>query len=282
MKKNTIHLSAVIFSLLSVSLWAAPFADFEFVEIPAGTYYRGSPASEAGRFPNEGPRRQVRVRSAFEMQTTPLTQRQWVGLMHHNPSNIKEYVYCPATWTEVNGQKMCPENPVDRVSWDEVQDFLGRLNQATSGYHYRLPTEIEWEYAARAGSGSAYFYGDDPEQLPDHAWYYGNSLVQVRHNPDGFVPVSHPVASKAKNAWGLYDMAGNVWQWMQNAYGEYNALQILSRGDLLPTVRPDRAIRGGSYLDEARFLRSAARRNDGFGGSVGWADTGFRLVRVPE
>jgi len=100
--------------------------------------------------------------------------------------------------------------PVDQVSWNEAQTFISKLNAMEGVQLYRLPTEAEWEYAARAGSTTIYSFGNDPKQLGEYAWYRGNAQ---RH--------SHPVGQKWPNAWGLYDMLGNVWEWVQDWDGKY-------------------------------------------------------------
>ena len=100
--------------------------------------------------------------------------------------------------------------PVDQVSWNEAQTFISKLNAMEGRQLYRLPTEAEWEYAARAGSPTIYGFGNDPKQLGEYAWYRGNS---GRH--------PHPVGQKRPNAWGLYDMLGNVWEWVQDWDGKY-------------------------------------------------------------
>lgn len=125
----------------------------------------------------------------FEMQQTTVTQAQWEEVMGNNPSRIK-------------GDDL----PVTNVSWHDAQEFCKRLSERT-GDTYRLPTEAEWEYACRAGSTGKWCFGDDESQLDEYAWYYDNSSGTV-----------HPVAQKKPNAWGLYDMHGNVWEWCQDEY----------------------------------------------------------------
>ncbi len=165
----------------------------DFVLIKAGTFMMGSPEDEEGRYYKEI-QHQVILTQDYYMQTTELTQGQWEAVMGSNPSNFYN----------------CGSNcPVEKVSWNDIQAFIEKLNQRGEGI-YRLPTEAEWEYAARAGSTTAFANGGITERgcsydanLDAMGWYYGNA--------DG----THPVAQKLPNAWGLYDMHGNVWEWCQ-------------------------------------------------------------------
>jgi formylglycine-generating enzyme required for sulfatase activity len=195
---------------------------------------------------------------------------------------VHNEVECMNTHVILNGVALCPQNPVSNVSWFDAQNFIKKLNHESvgSGYVYRLPTEAEWEYAERAGSDTAYFFGDDPEKLKEYAWYFGDSIIQVGWNPDRFAAVTHPVAGKKKNAFGLYDMHGNLAEWMQDFYTQPRWPELFQNIDVSPLNKKDRVVRGGSYLEDPRNLRSAARTNDAFGGKVGWLDTGFRLVRT--
>ncbi len=171
-----------------------------FKLIPAGTFIMGSPENEGWRDTDET-QHQVTLTQAFYMQTTEVTQGQWKAVMGSNPS------YFTA----------CGDNcPVEQVSWDDVQTFITEMNRRGEGT-YRLPTEAEWEYAARAGSTTAFYNGgitvsdcgNDPK-LSAIGWYCGNSGN-----------ITHLAAQKQANSWGLYDMSGNVWEWCSDWYGEY-------------------------------------------------------------
>ena len=155
----------------------------EFVLIPSGTFKMGSDTGDA----DERPVHQVTISKAFYMGKYEVTQGQWQAIMANNPS---------ASPGDAN-------RPVDQVAWNDVQTFLSKLNAMEGGQQYRLPTEAEWEYAARAGSTTIFSFGNDPKQLGEYAWYRGNAQ---RH--------PHPVGQKRPNAWGLYDMLGNVWEWV--------------------------------------------------------------------
>ncbi|MDP8288063.1 MAG: formylglycine-generating enzyme family protein [Candidatus Electryonea clarkiae] len=190
----------------------------------------GSPSDESGRDGDEGPQHQVTI-SSFQMMTTEVTQAQWEAVMGSNPAKFK-------------GSNL----PVEQVSWNDVQDFLKKLNQSDPGKGYRLPTEAEWEYACRAGTTTRYYSGKSESDLASVGWYNGNSGKKT-----------HPVGQKKENAWGLYDMHGNVNEWCKEWYdGDYY--------DSSPTTDPQgassgpyRVLRGGSWGSYARGCRSALR-----------------------
>lgn len=128
----------------------------------------------------------------FEICEAPVTQAQYEMVMGNNPSYFKD-----------SG----PDAPVETVSFNDAQAFIKKLNEIQNEYTYRLPTEEEWEYACRAGSTTDYFFGNDESDLKDYAWYCENSDNKT-----------HPVKQKKPNAWGLYDMHGNVWEWTESVY----------------------------------------------------------------
>jgi formylglycine-generating enzyme required for sulfatase activity len=209
---------------------------FSSAAVSAGTFMMGSPEDEPGRNPDET-QHEVTLRRGFYLQTTPVTQKQWKLVMGKELSAFG------------NEGDTCP---VVGVSWDEVQEFLKKLN-ALGDAGYRLPTEAEWEYACRAGTASAFANGDIAERFCGHdacldavGWYCGNSGRKV-----------HPVARKAPNAWGLYDMHGNVWEWCQDWYGEYPAAPQMD--PLGAAFGPGRVVRGGSWFNNAQNCRSACR-----------------------
>jgi len=161
-----------------------------------------------------------------------------------------------------------PQNPVEQVSWDDAKAFCQKLSQIT-GKTYRLPTEAEWEYACRAGTTTRYYFGDDANQLENYAWYKGNS-----HG------TTHPVGQKKPNAWGLYDMTGNVWEWCEDDWhNNYIAASDDGSAWLNNDNRsqPKKCLRGGSWGLYPNNCRSAFRLNY-YRRAFRYIDLGFRVV----
>ncbi len=226
-------------------------APLEMVLIPAGTFTMGSLESETGRESDEGPQHEVTITRPFYLSKYELTEGRWASVMGVNleGAGVEEY-------------------PVAFPTWDEAQEFIARLNAAVGTDLYRLPTEAEWEYACRAGTTTAYSFGNDPELLDRYAWYV-NSRVSL----------PQPVGRKLPNAWGLYDMHGNVWEWCQDWYGTYpGGPQVDPIG---PSSGTQRSFRGGSYFFGAQFARCAFRGIRASGRRGGYT-IGLRLVRLVE
>ncbi len=224
----------------------------KFVWIKPGTFTMGSPSSESGRDDDERQHR-VTLTQGFHMQTTEVTQGQWKAIMGSNPSHFSS---CGS------------DCPVEKVSWNDVQEFIRKLNQQANGARYRLPTEAEWEYACRAGSDTAYCFGNNSGDLGGYAWYYSNSEKKT-----------HPVARKQPNAWGLYDMHGNVWEWCQDWYDKSYYDKSPSTDPEGPSSRAFRVLRGGCWNSDAGSCRSAVRSR--FNPDDRDGDGGFRLVCLP-
>lgn len=227
----------------------------EFVSIPGGTFVMGSPENEPGRAGNEGPLTEVSV-APFEMMTTPVTWDMWTSVMEDDPE------VQPPEWAT-------GDHPVTGVSWLDAWMFLERLHELDPEHIYRLPGEVEWEYACRAGTATRFFWGDrdDPEVMDRYCVYWGNS-----GNRPG------PVGAREPNPWGLYDMAGNVFEWCHDTWadsigGFSGAWNIRETPDI-----PYRVVRGGNYRSDSRGCRSAYRYS--YQEKLSGLGIGFRAVRV--
>jgi len=222
----------------------------EMVVIPSGSFTMGGEESIEEIDSREAPRHNVTLAKPFAIGKYEVTQAEWEAVMGGNPSEFK-----------------APQNPVETVSWDDAQEFISRLN-ARTGLTYRLPTEAEWEYAARAGSDTAYSFGGDTGQLGEYAWFDGNSGGK-----------SHPVGLKKPNAFGLYDMHGNVWEWVEDCYHEdYVGAPTDGSAWGAGPGSCRRVYRGGSWNDDPWHLRSALRLRYTPDGQVNFL--GFRLART--
>lgn len=221
-----------------------------FVRIPAGTYTQGSPTTETGRDSDET-QRQVTLTRDFLMQTTEVTQAQWKAVMGTNPAKHQE----PANTAR----------PVENVSYDDILTFISKLNAQTE-QSYRLPTEAEWEYAARAGSQQAFTFGSNPRFLTQYSWYTAN---------ESDPPSTQPVAQKTVNKFGLYDVHGNVAELVADFYAA-NRSSASATDPTGPSNSSLRLHKGGHFQSVESDLRLAGRqliRPDTREGMVG-----FRLV----
>jgi formylglycine-generating enzyme required for sulfatase activity len=222
--------------------------------IPPGRFLMGSPDNEPGRYVNEGPIHEVTISAGFWLFDTPCTQSLWETVMGSNESRSKS-----------------PDRPVDRVNWNDCQDFIAWINARVTGLKLVLPTEAQWEYACRAGSDTAIYSGPIPDageapMLDPIAWWSSNSWRGT-----------HPVGRLAPNAWGLYDMLGNVWEWCIDSPRSYGAAPVVD--PVGPTEHGDsRVLRGGSWDNPARYCRSAFRGRSVPGGRS--SNFGFRCARV--
>ncbi|MCK6527242.1 formylglycine-generating enzyme family protein [Myxococcota bacterium] len=246
----------------------------EFVLIPAGTFQMGTPTPTCpkddpftekdeyadcmdGVSSDEMPVHRVTISKPFYLGKTEVTQAQWVAVMGTNPARFK---------TEKAGEDS-RNHPVENVSWDDVQTFIGRLNAKEGTTVHRLPSEAEWEYACRAGSMGAYGFGNDVGQLRVHGWFGGNSGGKT-----------HAVAQLRPNAWGLYDMHGNVWEWVEDRWAKDFYASSPPTDPRGASSSSYRAYRGGSYTNDADFTRSATRGDFGTP-YTGHMDLGFRLAK---
>ena len=242
------------------------------VRLPGGSFLMGSPEGEEGAEDDERPQRLIEV-PAFSLCQTEVTQGQYEAVMGTNPSDC-DYG-C--------GEKL----PVQTVVWFEAIAYLNKLTEQesealvalgeaalTACYEgsgedvawvsgctgYRLPTEAEWEYAARAGTTTSWSFGEDPAVIRDYAWYSGNSGGMI-----------HAVGTKKPNPWGLYDLHGNVWEWVWDAYSSSSSGKVANSSGIR------RVLRGGAFNSAPEHLRSADR--SGFSGENRNGDNGFRCAR---
>lgn len=227
----------------------------EFVLIQKGKFTMGSPKDEKWRVPNEEPH-EVEIPKSFYLAKYPVTQEQYQAIMKDNPSYFQAGEGGAVEVKDLDTKQF----PVENVSWENAQAFCKKIqHQDKRSCQFRLPTEAEWEYACRAGSKTTYYFGDDPKNLSEYAWFKDNSEGRT-----------HRVGEKKPNEWGLYDIHGNVEQWCE----DYYATDEVGR----------RVLRGGSWYYREGLCRSASR--DGYGSDrhnnhVGFR-VAFRLVPCPD
>ncbi|GHV68512.1 hypothetical protein FACS1894199_15850 [Bacteroidia bacterium] len=220
-------------------------AEPEMVSVAGGTFWMGCSGEQGSDcFSDESPLHSVTV-SGFAIGKYEVTQAQWKLIMGSNPSHFK-------------GDNL----PVETVSWDDAQEFISRLNAAT-GKHYRLPTEAEWEYAARGGNKSQNYKYSGSHNLNNVGWFDDNSSSQT-----------HPVGTKLANELGIHDMSGNVWEWCSDWKGTYSSSQ--QQDPMGASSGSYRVIRGGSWAFSAANCRVSLR--DRGTPSSRRSDMGFRLV----
>jgi sulfatase modifying factor 1 len=226
-------------------------------KIPGGTFMMGSPEDETDRGLDED-QHTVTISKAFYMQTTEVTQGQWMAVMDTEPWKGKQWV------------KKGPNYAASYVPVGLAVAFCKQLSEK-EGKRYRLPTEAEWEYACRAGTKTAWIFGDDKYKLDDYAWIFSNTQAI----DEKYV---HQVGLKTPNAFGLYDMHGNLWEWCHDYYGEDYYKQSPEMDPTGPFAGGKRVLRGGAWYDFTRSTRSASRNRNGV---IYRSDSGFgfRLVR---
>ena len=226
----------------------------EMVLIPAGEFLMGSPTSDDNAGANEKPQHRVRITRPFYLGKYLITQEQWKAVMGNNPSVLK-------------GAK----NPVENINWDDGRRFLDKLNAGLGPGEgkFQLPTEAQWEYACRAGTTTRYCFGDDPSGLGQYAWFGENSGL-----------TTHPAGEKKPNAWGLYDMHGNVGEWCADWYGGGYYAVSPTNDPTGPTSGVNRVVRGGTWNRDAARCRSAHRYFDFTPVSDDYYQ-GFRVSLVP-
>ena len=232
------------------SLIGGPLPGMKFAHIPGGSFMMGSNHGER----DERPVHEVTLKPFF-MMTTEVTQAMWVEIMGNNPSHYK-------------GE----DRPVERVSWNDCQEFIRKINQKYPGKNYRLPSESEWEYACRAGTTTKYCNGNNESDLERVGWYGGNSGGKT-----------HPVGQKSPNNWDLYDMHGNVWEYCEDWCEDWNRNNYIGaptdgNARLSPSAT-HRVRRGGHYFSIS-LICTSANRDRNFPDNH-WGFNGFRLVHSP-
>lgn len=242
-------------------------ADIDFVVIQPGHFAMGSPTSDREARDFEKPQHDVMISRSFAIGRFEITQRQWEAVMGENPyqqARSNPFYGLPGMKERITH----PDHPAT-VSWNDAQAFIAVLNAREPEANYRLPTEAEWEYVARAGTDTRYSFGDNDGDLPEYAWYGGDFATGG----------THPVGTKKPNPWGLHDIHGNVWEWVADWYsGNYYASS--------PRVDPQgpdhgikRVVRGGSWHATADSWRTAFRRD--YAPAYRGISIGFRLARDP-
>ena len=222
---------------------------FKMIAVEGGTFLMGSPASDTEAYDDEKPQHEVTL-SNYYIGETEVTQELWEAVMGSNPSYLE-------------GVKL----PVENVSWYDCQAFIGKLN-AQTGKTFRLPTEAEWEYAARGGKKSKGYIYSGSNSIGDVAWYLDNSGE-----------TTHEVGTKQANELGIYDMSGNVYEWCQDWYGETYYENSSTTDPQGPASGTYCVLRGGSWTSFARYCRVAFRR--GYNPVSGNGSYGLRLVLAP-
>lgn len=218
----------------------------EMVYIPAGEFKHGNQKEMQGRINNHESEYHVIITRGFWMGKYTVTQGQWKAVMNENPSLFRDDIL-----------------PVERVSWHDVTDFILKINILVPGGSFRLPTEAEWEYACRAGSATAYCFGNNAARLRDFAWFSENSNR-----------TTHPVGQKKPNAWDLYDMHGNVWEWCQDWYKMGPPEEVDPNG---PSEGSRKVLRGGSWCVDKNSCLAYSRSSNT--PDKRRSTYGFRLVR---
>ncbi|MCB1192347.1 MAG: formylglycine-generating enzyme family protein [Leptospiraceae bacterium] len=227
----------------------------EFILIPAGEFNMGCNYNDFYCDIDEIPRHRVRIIKPFYMSKYEVTQKQWVKIMGYNPSYFQ-------------GEN----HPVERISWDEAKAFIKKLNKKEHRKNYRLPTEAEWEYAARGskddskGIPTKYYWGNKINKR--YAWYWNNSNKST-----------HVVGQKYPNGFGLYDMSGNVWEWCEDSYDESYYLTSPKNNPINKKFQNYKVIRGGSWFNQSKYLRTSNRVK--ISSNLRISDDGMRLVFSP-
>ncbi|MBW1613373.1 MAG: formylglycine-generating enzyme family protein [Deltaproteobacteria bacterium] len=235
---------------MGVKIFKVNGVTFQLLYVPPGTFMMGSPSNEEGHKAEEI-QHEVAITKGFWIGRTEVTQELYQVIMGKNPSYYKG-----------------PNFPVENVSWNDSVKFIHRLNDLLPDGHFNLPSEAQWEYTCRAGSKGAYCFGNDGAKLDQYAWLGDNTHGKIR---------LQPVATKKPNAWGIYDMHGNLWEWCVDWYGEYPIRALSDPSG--PPSGSEKVCRGGSWFSGKGGVRCADRDH----APLDYTSTsvGFRLIWTP-
>lgn len=253
--------------------WLEPTTGIKFIKIPAGCFKMGQSAEEKRLlsrgvpmgdyekyYADEVPQHEVCV-DEFWMGIHEVSQREWQKIMGFNPAVFQESL----------------DNPVEMVSWDDSQLFIQKLNEINNSTEFRLPSEAEWEYAARAGSTTMYNTGDTITSAQAN---FNGTFPFALNLRDEYRKTPTPVGSFPANSFGLYDMHGNVWEWCNDWYKEDYYKNSPAKNPPGPEIGQMRVLRGGSWFRYSAHIRASTRYKNKAVGQ--FADTGFRLVKSPR
>jgi formylglycine-generating enzyme required for sulfatase activity len=268
-RKNVVNILSVFLLSISVILLSGCVTDdntdsaleqefsnsigIDFALIPAGEFYMGSDSTPIVVF--DDPLHEVSIENAFYMSKYEVTQEQWEDVMGNNPSFFE-------------GENL----PVEQVSWNDAQEFISKLNQMEDTDKYRLPTEAEWEYACKAGNDTDFSFTNEATDLDGYGWSDSYGWCAINANK-----TTNSVGEKKANAWGLYDMHGNVWEWVQDNWHDTYENAPVDGTTWEDENRSNRVGKGGSWMDGPNICKSAFR------GSLDAKSTsnvlGFRIVK---
>lgn len=263
-------------------LYSLPGTEFKdcddcpvMVVVPPGNFVMGSPRDETERFDNEGPMRTVTIAYAMAVGKFEVTIEEWNACLNSGG--------CPRE----DGKRFSPGHPVVELTWDAAKNYADWLGEKT-GKRYRLLTEAEWEYAARGGTETARYWGNSPDRACQYAnvanpatakesWW--KSEWPAPHNcDDGYPKTTSPPGTYKPNAFGLYDMLGNVWEWVEDCYVDSYQGAPTDGSSVQRSNCEKRVLRGGSYGDNPRIVRAAFRNSDA--PTLRYDDVGFRVART--
>ena len=236
----------------------------KFIAIPSGSFLMGVGDGVRGAYDSEKPQHAVTITKPFHIGKYEVTQAEWEAVMGSNPYTLdrsNSFYNLPGMAARITR----PDHPAT-VSWDDAQQFIARLNAKEGHNRYRLPTEAEWEYAARAGTTTAYSFGDNADDLNRYAWF-GEDFARGG---------THPVGKKLPNPWGLYDVHGNAWEWVQDYYSDSYYRESPSSDPRGPAAGRQHVVRGGSWHQTSDSWRSSFRKP--YPPTYRGISIGFRLV----